>query len=70
MQIAALLLAAGIGGAGWATSRWAAVGFGSLNLQIVPRVLIVSLAMIVVAIQTAASAFLFGVLEIPLRRAK
>jgi hypothetical protein len=44
------------------------VDFGPLQSKLVPRVLVSSFCAIVIAIQTTASAFLLGVLDIPLRR--
>ena len=41
------------------------VDFGVLNSSLVPRLMVGSLSLVVVAIQMAGSAFLLGILEIP-----
>ena len=68
VQIAAVLLLVGLVGLTWATWQWMKVDFGPLHSNLVPRVLVSSFCAIVIAIQTAASAFLMSVLDIPLRR--
>jgi hypothetical protein len=71
-----LALNAGIclaGGAlffGYAMLRWASLGFGPLNDPEVPRIVLLGLTLIVIALQAFFSAFLLGVLEIPVRRSK
>jgi len=71
-----LALDAGIcfaGGAlffGYAMLRWASLGFGPLTDPEIPRIVLLGLTLIVIAFQTFFSAFLLGVLEIPVRRSK
>jgi glycosyltransferase involved in cell wall biosynthesis len=67
-QIASVLFVAGVAGVAWATWKWFLVDFGPLNSSLVPRILVSALCAIVIAIQMAGSAFLLGVMEIPLRR--
>jgi hypothetical protein len=67
-QIASVLFVAGVTGVAWATWKWFLVDFGPLNSSLVPRILVSALCAIVIAIQMAGSAFLLGVMEIPLRR--
>jgi hypothetical protein len=62
------LLEIGVLGLTWAIWQWMKIDFGPLNSPLVPRVVVGSLCAVVVAIQTAAFAFLLGVLEIPFRR--
>jgi hypothetical protein len=52
----------------WAIWQWMKIDFGPLDSPLVPRVFVSSLSTVVVAIQTAGSAFLLGVLEIAFRR--
>lgn len=68
VQLAALLLLVGLCGVLWSTKQWSDVGFGSLESRAVPRVLVVSLCTVLVAVQTAFAAFLLGMLEIPFHR--
>ena len=68
VQIAAVLLLVGLVGLTWATWQWMKVDFGLFHSNLVPRVLVSSFCAIVIAIQTAASAFLISVLDIPPRR--
>ena len=67
-QIASVLFVAGVAGVAWATWKWFLVDFGPLNSSLVPRILVSALCAVVIAIQMAGSAFLLGVMEIPLRR--
>ena len=67
VQIAVSLLAIGAVGLGWAIWQWMKIDFGPLTSPLVPRVMVGSLCTGVVGIQTAGSAFLLGVLEIPFR---
>ncbi len=62
-----------VGGAiffGYAVLRWAWLGFGPLNDSEIPRIVILGLTLIVIALQAFFSAFLLGVLEIPVKRLK
>ena len=61
LQISAVLLLAGLGGAIWAVGYWAHLAFGAIEYPLVMRVLVISLTAIVVAVQAAASAFLASV---------
>jgi hypothetical protein len=68
------VLAAGacfIGGSvffGYAMVRWASLGFGPLAEPQIPRIVVLGLTLIVIALQSFFSAFLLGILEIPVRR--
>lgn len=50
---------------GYAVVVWAGAGFGSLVNPMVPRVVVLGLTLIVIALQLFFSAFLLGVLQIP-----
>jgi hypothetical protein len=68
VQIAGALLVLGVAGVTWAVWQWMKVDFGTLNSPVVPRIMVSSLCTVIVAIQTAGSAFLLGILEIPFDR--
>jgi glycosyltransferase involved in cell wall biosynthesis len=51
----------------YALFSWAAHGFGDLTDPFIPRVVLFGLTMIVIALQGFFSAFLLGVLEIPVK---
>ncbi|MBP0437498.1 glycosyltransferase family 2 protein [Tianweitania sediminis] len=53
---------------GSAAASWAALGFGALHDPSIPRVVLLGLTLIVIAVQVFFSAFLLGVLEIPVTR--
>lgn len=53
---------------GSATIGWASQGFGPLTDPAIPRMVVAGLALIVIAVQLFFSAFLLGVLEIPLTK--
>lgn len=53
---------------GHATARWASLGFGPLAEPQIPRIVVLGLTLIVIALQSLFSAFLLGILEIPVRR--
>jgi hypothetical protein len=53
---------------GYAVLRWAHLGFGPLDDSEIPRIVIVALTLIVISLQVFFSAFLLGVLEIPVKR--
>lgn len=55
---------------GYAVTKWASLDFGTLTEPQIPRVVVLGLTLIVVALQTVFSAFLLGILEIPVRRSK
>lgn len=69
-----LALDAGIifaGGAlffGYALARWAHLGFGPLNDSEIPRIVTLGLSLIIISLQLFFSAFLLGVMEIPVQR--
>ncbi len=67
---AGICLAAGFLFFGYALFTWAGVGFGSLVNPIIPRVVVLGLTLIVIALQLFFSAFLLGVLQIPLANGK
>jgi hypothetical protein len=67
-----LLLALGLFVIGAATfaaalAQWASVDFGNLLTSSTTRLAIAGLSIIVVAVQTAFSAFMFGIFDIPVR---
>ncbi|MDX8510297.1 glycosyltransferase family 2 protein [Mesorhizobium captivum] len=53
---------------GYAVWRWASLGFGPLEDPEIPRVVVLGLSLIVISLQAFFSAFLLGVLEIPVKR--
>lgn len=53
---------------GYAMARWANLGFGPLADPEIPRVVVLGLTLIVISLQAFFSAFLLGVLEIPVKR--
>ncbi len=53
---------------GYAVVRWAQLGFGPLDDSEIPRIVTLGLTLIVIALQAFFSAFLLGVLEIPVKR--
>jgi glycosyltransferase involved in cell wall biosynthesis len=65
---AGLLFTAGMLFFGYAIARWALLGFGPLDDSEIPRVVVLGLSLVVVSFQAFFSAFLLGVLEIPLKR--
>ncbi|MHA6644403.1 glycosyltransferase family 2 protein [Mesorhizobium sp. A623] len=65
---AGICFAGGILFFGYAVLRWANLGFGPLNDSEIPRVVIVGLTLVVISLQVFFSAFLLGVLEIPVKR--
>lgn len=60
-------LAFGLALFAYALYSWAALGFGDLTDPFIPRVVLFGLTLIVIALQGFFSAFLLGVLEIPVR---
>ncbi|MHA6687732.1 glycosyltransferase family 2 protein [Mesorhizobium sp. A556] len=65
---AGICFAGGILFFGYAVLRWANLGFGPLNDSEIPRIVIVGLTLVVISLQVFFSAFLLGVLEIPVKR--
>ena len=65
---AALCFAGGVLFFGYAVLRWAYLGFGPLNDSEIPRIVTLGLTLIVISLQAFFSAFLLGVLEIPVKR--
>ncbi len=55
---------------GYAVARWAHLGFGPLTDSEIPRIVVLGLSLIVISFQVFFSAFLLGVLEIPVKRMK
>ncbi|HEY6632521.1 MAG TPA: glycosyltransferase family 2 protein [Rhizobiaceae bacterium] len=53
---------------GYAVISWAGLDFGPLNDSELPRIVVLGLTLIVIGLQTFFSAFLLGVLEIPVVR--
>ena len=53
---------------GYAVARWAHLGFGPLDDSEIPRIVVLGLSLIVIALQLFFSAFLLGVLETPIER--
>ncbi len=62
---AGICMGAGLLFFGYAVVSWAGVGFGSLVNPMIPRVVVLGLTLIVIALQLFFSAFLLGVLQIP-----
>jgi len=67
---AGICFAAGLGFLGYAVFRWASLDFGPLNDSELPRIVVLGLTLIVISFQAFFSAFLLGVLEIPLKQRK
>lgn len=63
-----LCLAAGLVLFGSALWSWAGHGFGELGDPAIPRLVLAGLTLVVIGLQTFFSAFLLGVLEVPVRR--
>ena len=63
---AGICLLAGVAFFGYAVLSWAQLNFGPLSNPEIPRVVILGLTLIVIALQVFFSAFLLGVLQIPL----
>ena len=53
---------------GYALARWAHLGFGPLSDSEIPRTVTLGLSLIVIGLQLFFSAFLLGVMEIPVKR--
>ncbi|RUW26597.1 glycosyltransferase [Mesorhizobium sp. M4B.F.Ca.ET.215.01.1.1] len=52
----------------YAVLRWAHLGFGPLDDSEIPRIVVLGLSLVVISFQAFFSAFLLGVLEIPVKR--
>jgi glycosyltransferase involved in cell wall biosynthesis len=64
LQLALVLLIAGLLGTGWSILTWASTGFGSLEGNSVLRVMLISLVALASSVQIAASAFLASVFSL------
>jgi len=53
---------------GTAVGIWASYNFGPLTYRTVPRLVIMAMTLLIVGLQMFFSAFLFGILSIPLKR--
>lgn len=67
---AGICFAGGVLFCGYAVLRWAHLGFGPLNDSEIPRIVVLGLSLVVISFQAFFSAFLLGVLEIPVKRLK
>jgi glycosyltransferase involved in cell wall biosynthesis len=65
---AGICLAGGLLLFGSAIYAWASLGFGPLADPHIPRVVLIGLTLIVIALQMFFSAFMLGILEIPVKR--
>jgi len=61
-------LLAGVLFFGYAMMTWVSAGFGHLVEASIPRIVVFGLTLVVIALQSFFSAFLLGILEIPVRR--
>jgi hypothetical protein len=68
LPFSGLVVLFGALGLGYAIWCWAELGFGNLTDPFVPRLVIVSLTAMLIGVQTAFCAFLFGIFEIPIDR--
>jgi glycosyltransferase involved in cell wall biosynthesis len=68
--LSVILLGSGILLFGLAMKAWAAGGFGPIADPTVPRLVISSMTLMLISVQTFFSAFLFGILDIPLKDPK
>jgi hypothetical protein len=66
-QAAGLVVLLGAGLFAAAMKMWADVNFGPLDSPVVPRMVIASLTLVVIGVQTFFFAFLLGILSIPTR---
>ncbi|AZO49773.1 MAG: glycosyltransferase [Mesorhizobium sp.] len=65
---AGICFAGGFSFCAYAVLRWANLGFGPLDDSEIPRIVVLGLSLIVISFQAFFSAFLLGVLEIPVKR--
>jgi hypothetical protein len=63
--IAAVLMLVGAGLFGHSTLRWAELHFGPITDRLIPRLVVFGLTLFVIGLQTFFSAFVLGVLAIP-----
>lgn len=64
LQLAGVLLAAGLGGLTYAGASWASIWFGAIEDGRLMRVLVLSMSAIIIAVQLCLSGFLLGVLDL------
>jgi hypothetical protein len=67
LMTALCIVCAGFGGAAWSLWQWALVDFGPLTAPIVMRVLTFSLVFVAIGVQLAFTAFLLGIIDMPLQ---
>ncbi|MBN9072563.1 MAG: glycosyltransferase, partial [Rhizobiales bacterium] len=67
---AAICFLAGVGFFLYAVTSWARLDFGPLDDSELPRIVLLGLTLIIIGLQSFFSAFLLGILEIPLARRK
>lgn len=65
LQIAAILILAGVSIFGICLVAWARVDFGDLSDSRIPRFVAAGLSLTIIGIQTAFAGFLFGIFDIP-----
>ena len=65
LVVALVLAILAIAGIVWCVVQWATVDFGPLEYGLVMRVLIVSMTVVVIAVQLSFTAFLAALLDIP-----
>ena len=64
--LSAVFLLIGIGLFGYAVHGWAEQNFGPLTSPFIPRMVVAGMSVVVIGLQTFFTAFLLGVLNIPL----
>jgi glycosyltransferase involved in cell wall biosynthesis len=69
LLLALLFVFCGMIGLGWCVVTWASIGFGPVTYLMLLRVLMISLTGIAIGIQLAFTAFLAGIIDIPIRNA-
>lgn len=62
-----LISICGAGGVIWCILQWASIGFGPLEYAFLLRILLLSITVLAIGIQTALVAFLAALLDVPLR---
>lgn len=67
LRVALIIGVSGMAGVIWCVLQWGEAGFGALEYASMLRTLMLSLTAIAVAIQLALTAFLSGIMEIPVR---
>lgn len=68
LPLSGVLFLFGTIGLAYASWRWAELDFGNLTEPFIPRLVIVSLTAMLIGVQTAFCAFMFGIFEIPIDR--